>query len=78
MMLGAERGGVEVGGIGKGFIANDALERRKIIEFQSSRFVIYYKIYFRVHLQPIYAGEVLQRKHNDKDNDKHNDKDKEN
>ena len=65
-MLGAGRGG-KVGGIGRGFIANDVLQRRKIIEFQSSRFVIYYKIYFRVHLQPICAGEVLQRKHNDKD-----------
>ena len=43
---------------GGGFIANDVLKMRKGIESQSSWIVIYYKIHFRVLLQPICAGEV--------------------
>ena len=43
---------------GWGVIANDVLKMRKVIEFQSSRIANYYKIHFRVLLQPICAGEV--------------------
>ena len=42
-----------------GVIANDILKVGKLIEFQSLRAVVYYKIHFRVLLhQPICAGEV--------------------
>ena len=44
-------------------IANDVLKMRQVIEFlflsyRSSWIAIYYKIHFRVLLQPICAGEV--------------------
>ena len=41
-----------------GGIANDVFKMRKVIEFQSSWIVIYYKIHFCVLLQPIHACEV--------------------
>ena len=40
---------------GRGIIASDM---KKVIKFQSSGIVIYYKIHFRVLLQHIYASEV--------------------
>ena len=43
---------------GWGVIASDILKMRKVIEFQSSAFVVYYKIHFRVLLQHICAGKV--------------------
>ena len=49
------RGWGEVGGW---VIANDALKKRKFVEFQSSWIAVYYKIHFCVLLQPICAGEV--------------------
>ena len=36
-----------------GVIANDVMKMRKVIEFQSSWIVVYYKIHFRVLLQLI-------------------------
>ena len=36
----------------------EVLKRRKVIEIQSSGIVIYYKIHFRVPLEPICAGDV--------------------
>ena len=45
-------GGVELGG------GNKILKMRKFIKFQSLCFDIYYKIDFRVLLQPIGAGKV--------------------
>ena len=39
-------------------IANDILKMRKVIEFQISSIVLYYRIHFRVMLQPICAGEL--------------------
>ena len=43
---------------GVGGIARDVLKIRKVIEFQSSWIVIYFKTHFRVLLQPNFAGEV--------------------
>ena len=43
-------------GGGGGVIAYDVLKIRKVIEFQNSWIVIYYKIHFRFLLQPMHAG----------------------
>ena len=45
-------------GVEGGVIANDILKMGKVIEFQSSGIVIFYKIHLHVLLQPICAGEV--------------------
>ena len=43
---------------GVGGIARDVLKIRKVIEFQSSWIVIYFKTHVSVLLQPNFAGEV--------------------
>ena len=42
----------------EGGIANDFLKMRKVMEFQSSLIVVYYKIHFCVLLQPICTGQA--------------------
>ena len=49
---------VGMGGRGELVIANEVLKMRKVIEFQCSWIVVYYKIHFCILLQPDCAGEV--------------------